>query len=72
MFDTQEKIERYLNNNMSESEKKSFEKNIENCQSLANLVQLEKNLIDYFRSPNLKLEQELNRLGNKYFLEREL
>lgn len=70
MFEIQEKIDRYLNNNMAISEKKSFEIKIKNDKNLAELIELERDLIDYFGSPKTEFEKQLEQLGKKYFVEK--
>ena len=67
MLNEQEKIERYLNGEMSNSEKDAFEQEIKSNQTLSEQVALSKDLEAFFKARNVGLEQSLSDLGNEFF-----
>jgi hypothetical protein len=67
MLNEQEKIERYLDGEMSDSEKNIFEQEIKNNKELLAQVALSKDLRSFFKERNGDLDQTLTDLGNEYF-----
>lgn len=67
MLKEQEKIERYLNGEMSSSEKDAFEQEIKDNKDLSEQVALSKDLEAFFKTRNVGLEQTLSDLGNEFF-----
>lgn len=67
MPNQQEKIERYLNEEMSNSEKNIFEQEMKNSKALREEVALNKDLMSFFKERNIGLEHTLSDLGNEFF-----
>lgn len=59
MFSEQEKIDKYLNNEMTTAELQAFRKEIKHDPKLAETVALNKDIIDFFK------ERSLNRSSEK-------
>lgn len=67
MLKEQEKIERYLNGEMQNPEKEVFEQEIKNNTDLSDKIAFHKDLLSFFNSRNVDLEETLSNLGNEYF-----
>lgn len=67
--DIQQKIDRYLRNEMSWQEKTFFEKEVAQNADWKAQLDLSKDLGQFFEKRNPALEQELTRLDNIYFAE---
>jgi hypothetical protein len=67
MLNEQEKIDRYLDGEMSDSEKNTFEQEIKNNKELSEQVALSKDLGAFFKERNIGLEQTLSNLGEEFF-----
>jgi hypothetical protein len=67
MMDEQEKIERYLNGEISTAEKKNFEQEMKKNKALSDEVALSKDLMAFFKERNMGLEHKLSDLGEEFF-----
>lgn len=67
MLHEQEKIERYLNGEMKDTEKNIFEQEIKNNKTLANNIALAKDLATFFKIRNIGITHTLSKVGNEYF-----
>lgn len=62
------KIDRYINEEMPLEEKKAFEKTVQEDKELAESLALSQDMNLFFKNETLELEQKLDTLGQKYFL----
>lgn len=69
MLKEQEQIDKYINDEMTSSERIAFEKEMQNNKELAESVALNRDLAQFFKERNPILEQTLSSLGNEYFKE---
>lgn len=66
-MELQERIERFLNNEMTESEKFAFEEEINSNEELARQVAYNKDLQGFFDTQYEAVDQSLTALGDKHF-----
>lgn len=67
-MDAQERIERYLSDNMSSTEQKIFEIEIKQNKALAEEVEFQRGLMDFFNDYEPELEGVLEGLGEQHFV----
>lgn len=67
-MEKQFQISRYLNNEMSPTERAAFKKEMANNHELRKEVELNSDLYQYFATRNPDLEKKLGKLGDKYFV----
>lgn len=65
----EQQIERYLNGEMSEKERQTFEAAVKNDTELMKKVAFQKDLMQFFEERNPALENTLSELGNEFFVE---
>jgi len=63
----QEKIDRYLLNQMSKSDRKAFTQELKSDTDLADSLKTNQDIANFFAKENPELEDELEKLGDKYF-----
>jgi hypothetical protein len=64
------RIDRYINEEMSLDEKNAFEKAVQEDKELAESLALSQDIQSFFKNETLELEQKLDTLGQKYFLDK--
>lgn len=66
-MEVQERIEKYLNNKMTDSERNAFELEVKQDISLSQQLDYNRSLMNYFNDYEPELEKTLSALGDKYF-----
>jgi hypothetical protein len=64
------RIDKYINEEMSLDEKNAFEKAVQEDKELAESLALSQDMQAFFKNETLELEQKLDTLGQKYFLDK--